>query len=181
MNPHDPRLLKLKAFGAKELWHIHGDLEKHLEGTYDLLKSWGAEEYMCSAGLYHSIYGTSGFTQQLVELERRKDIVEIIGLEAEGLVYFYAACDRSFTYDQISSSSKPLYKDRFTGEVFSPSEIMLTKFCELTFANELEIVRHDPNHGRHMIAVLDPLQKYASAKAIDSFKEIFKEQLASCD
>lgn len=179
MNPQDPRLLKLKEFGAKELWHIHGDLEKHLEGTYDLLKSWGADESLCSAGLYHSIYGTSGFPQQLVELEQRHYIAQIIGQEAEELVYFYAACDRSFTYRQFSSTNKPLYKDRFTGKVFAPTEKKLEIFCELTFANELEIVRHDPHNGRHMIQVLEPLQEYVSANAIMSFREIFRQQLAS--
>ena len=78
-------MLKLKELGANELQHIHGNLEKHLVGTYDLLKSWGAHKYLCCAGLYHSIYGTAGFTEQLVELDKRKYIATIIGNQAEEL------------------------------------------------------------------------------------------------
>lgn len=171
MNSQDPRFIKLKALGAEKLSHIHGDLEKHLQGTYDLLKNWGNDDYLCCAGLYHSVYGTAGFNDQLVGLEQRDEIAQVIGSQAEELVYLFAACDRKYTYNQIKHADKPSFKDRFTGEIFTLSEKILSDFSELTFANELEIIRHNPRAGRHLIKLLQPFEKYVSDNASRYYRE----------
>ena len=35
--------------------------DEHLTGVQSVLRQWGAEEAVCDAGLFHSIYGTEGF------------------------------------------------------------------------------------------------------------------------
>ena len=34
--------------------------DEHLKGVQAVLRYWNAPEYLCSAGLFHSIYGTEG-------------------------------------------------------------------------------------------------------------------------
>ena len=97
MDSIDTVLKKLRELGAHELSHINGDLEKHLKGTRNLLAEWGNSEPVCMAGLYHAVYGTEDFPEELVPLDKRQEIAKIIGEDAEALVYFYGACDRRHT------------------------------------------------------------------------------------
>ena len=140
MNYTNQALAKLRDIGAHELEHVNGDLAQHLKGTCTLLAEWGNPEPICLAGLYHAVYGTADFQAQLVPLDRRSDVAAVIGAEAEALVYFYAACDRRYTYQQIVSEAQPRYRDRFSDETYVPKRSLLASFCELTLANELEIV-----------------------------------------
>lgn len=183
MNSIDDILARLNDLGANKLNHINGDLEKHLRGTYDLLKSWGNTNDLCFAGLYHAAYGTDGFPEQLATLDQRKVIAEIIGTQAEEIVYFYSACDRPHTYHQIINEDKPTYKDRFTGIVFTPSKTMLASFCELTFANELEIARENQQfrekYGTQLIALFKKLSGHVSVNAFSHFQEVFDVNDAS--
>ena len=61
-----------------------------------MLNSWHAKPFICDAGLYHAAYGTDGFDEHMVSVTQRKAIGEIIGTQAEELVYLYCACDRTF-------------------------------------------------------------------------------------
>jgi hypothetical protein len=56
-------------------------------------------------------------------------------------VYFYASCDRSYVYPRIGRGRSPQFRDRFTGSRIPPRPDLFRSFLELTFANELEIVR----------------------------------------
>lgn len=81
----------------------------------------------------------------------RDELAAIIGTEAEQLVYFYASCDRRFTYRQLAQPAG-LFRDRFTGAVACPPLTLRRDFAELTVANELDIVGVNPapapNTGR---------------------------------
>ncbi len=178
MNLFEDALTKLMNLGAKELAHTNGDLAEHLKGTYFLLKSWGNADFICLAGLYHAIYGTSGFPEQLVSLDRRKEIVDIIGAEAEALVYFYSACDRTYTYAEIIHQSAPSYRDRFTGEIYLPTKAALSSFCELTLANELEIARGNQKirdeYGERLVELFQKMEAYVSFEGFQYFEKVFK-------
>jgi hypothetical protein len=136
----DQALSKLHELGAHQLQHLNGDLAQHLKGTYELLREWGNSEPVCLAGLFHAVYGTAGFPAALLSLDKRSDIAAVIGDEAEELVYLYGACDRDYTYSKLISHEEPNYRNRFTQESFSLPRLLLASFCELTLANELEIV-----------------------------------------
>lgn len=64
---------------AANIDHINGSLINHLKGTYQLLKSWGAKDELCIAGLYHALYGTSGFDNHLITVNHRNEAKEILG------------------------------------------------------------------------------------------------------
>jgi uncharacterized protein (TIGR00369 family) len=133
----------LASRGANEIPHPGGTLLAHLERIHALLGQWGARPEVRLAGLCHAYYGTDGFPAALGDIARREEVAAIIGEEAERLVYFYASCDRRFSYPHLGEPEGP-FKDRFTGTVLSPPLPLRRDFAELTAANELDIVQANP-------------------------------------
>jgi hypothetical protein len=110
----------------------------HLERVGALLAQWGARPTVVSAGLCHAWYGTDGFDAALGDLASRDELAALIGNDAEHLVYFYASCDRRFSYPHLAQRAG-LFRDRFTGSVLCPPLTTRRSFAELTAANELDI------------------------------------------
>ncbi|MFF9014680.1 DUF6817 domain-containing protein [Streptomyces sp. NPDC014870] len=129
----------LIARGADRLDHPGGTLLAHLERAETRLAAWGAREELRLAGLCHAFYGTDGFAESLLPLERRAELVEAIGAGAEELVYFYASCDREFSYPALETEDGP-FRDRFTGGTCIPTARQRADFAELTAANELDVL-----------------------------------------
>ena len=86
----------LIELGADKVPHSDGTLLEHLIGVHDILSSNGAPQYVCDAGLYHSIYGTVSFEHK--PTEDRNQIRELIGSAAENLVYEFSILERPRTY-----------------------------------------------------------------------------------
>ena len=129
----------LSSYDTGEIAHFNGDFFSHLRRTADLLSKWGNTEYVCLAGLCHAVYGTQGFQQGILQPDERHLLQEVIGLDAEGVAYFYCSCDRSCLYPTIGASGGFKFHDRFTGDRFEPSEQMVRDFLEVTFSNEVEL------------------------------------------
>jgi hypothetical protein len=165
----DDALRRLVALGAGALAHVNGDLFGHLKGTADLLKRWDAPRHVCLAGLYHAVYGTAGFADQLLPLDRRHDVAMVIGDAAEELVYLFSACDRADLYPRLDRRETPLqFRDRFSGTTSVPSSALLAGFCELTLANESEIAlaaspAARPQYLRLVAALLPALRPFVGA------------------
>jgi hypothetical protein len=130
----------LASRGANEIPHPGGTLLAHLERVHALLGQWGASPVVRLAGLCHAYYGTDGFPTALGDIAQREELAAIIGEEAERLVYFYASCDRQFSYPHLGKPEGP-FKDRFTGTVLFPPLPLLRGFAELTAANELDVLQ----------------------------------------
>ncbi|WP_405834346.1 DUF6817 domain-containing protein [Streptomyces sp. NBC_00105] len=133
----------LRELGAQDLAHPGGTLLAHLERVRALLASWGARPALQRAGLCHAFYGTDGFPTALLPLTRRAELAEVIGEEAEAIVYLYAACDRAASYPTLAHE-EAAFRDRFTGRVHSPAVGLRRDFAELSAANELDLARVDP-------------------------------------
>ncbi|MFF1284554.1 DUF6817 domain-containing protein [Streptomyces sp. NPDC058299] len=145
----------LRAAGAEDIEHPGGTLLAHLRRVSALLASWDARPALQSAGLCHAFYGTDGFPVALLDLGRRAELVEAIGVEAEALVYFYASCDRKASYQGLTDS-RGTFVDRFTGTRTRPSPAARRDFAELTAANELDIVDVSPEvRARYGADLLD--------------------------
>ncbi|HKY05157.1 MAG TPA: hypothetical protein VJQ56_09715 [Blastocatellia bacterium] len=136
-------LLFLRSHSAHQIPHVNSNLLSHLEGTYELLREWGSPAQLCLAGLCHAVYGTYGFELRLLDISQRSQLRDLIGAGAEEIVYFYASCDRQYLYPQIGRRSGLWFRDRFNGAEFVPDGPLFESFLELTFANELELVRAD--------------------------------------
>lgn len=145
----------LAARGAAGIPHPGGTLLAHLERVGALLGQWGTRPVVQVAGLCHAWYGTDGFAAALGDAARRDELAAIIGTEAEQLVYFYASCDRGFSYRHLAQPGGP-FRDRFTGAVLRPPVALRRDFAELTVANELDIAQVNPgSRAKYGAALLD--------------------------
>ena len=145
----------LTARGAAGIAHPGGTLLAHLQRVGALLGRWGARPAVRLAGLCHAWYGTDGFDAALGDLALRNELAVIIGADAERLVYFYASCDRRFSYPHLARRGG-LFRDRFTGVVLCPPVAMRRDFAELTVANELDIAGVSPRfRARYGAELLD--------------------------
>jgi hypothetical protein len=79
-----PWIVELKEHTAS-IGHLDKTLFDHLWGTYSILKQQGKPEYLCLAGLFHSVYETEYF--KFGNPYTRKEVEELIGTQAEHLVY----------------------------------------------------------------------------------------------
>ncbi|WP_021593784.1 DUF6817 domain-containing protein [Actinomadura welshii] len=129
----------LVAKGARAVKHPGGTLLEHLLRVHALLDGWGARPALGLAGLCHAFYGTDGFATSLGDTGRRGELREVIGAEAEGLVYLYGSCERAGTYPTLNRLDGA-FADRFAGTARSISPVQRRDFAELTVANELDVL-----------------------------------------
>ena len=144
MSVSDTVLEALDKWGAGAISHPGGTLLDHLVRTEAMLRSWQASEDLARAGLCHAAYGTDGFGSTLLSLQERPVLCGLIGERAEALVYLYASCDRDDLYPQLGRQYAVRFRDRFERTTTELASTSLVDFVELTFANELDIVCHDP-------------------------------------
>jgi len=145
----------LIARGADRLAHPGGTLYEHLRRVASLLQRWGADRAVQAAGLCHACYGTDGYDQALLEVTNRATLVSLIGSRAESPVYLYGSCDRRAVYPGLAGFGPVPFRDRFTTRTVVPTEQQLRDFLEITAANELDVVRHNPamaaEHGADLL------------------------------
>mmetsp|Transcript_10939 Transcript_10939/g.15750 ORF Transcript_10939/g.15750 Transcript_10939/m.15750 type:complete len:278 (+) Transcript_10939:178-1011(+) len=116
--------------------------DDHLRGVQSVLRSWGSEDHVVTAGLFHSIYGTEGFQGYKLPMSRRPDIRKLIGEKAERLVWIFCCVDR-FTVDQTLETDLREFTARDElGRFKIPlrDEEEWLDFIELTLADWLEQV-----------------------------------------
>ena len=83
------RLRFLRQANTEGMPHSDRGLFDHLLGTRQLLVEWGARPALCDAGLFHSIYSTEHYEQTAVAVTRRDEVRQLIGEEAESLVWLF--------------------------------------------------------------------------------------------
>lgn len=177
----DQHLEQLKQLGTSYVAHRNGTLFKHLQGVWTLLEDWNNPAPVCLAGLYHSVYGTGGFEQQLIPLEMRHEIASMIGNEAEHLVYLFAACDRPLTHPRIGKQTPLQFHDRFDDQDYPLQESDWKALCEILLANELDLGRYDSafykKHLAHYEDLFARFEPWLSTSAIQARHDF--EQLLS--
>jgi hypothetical protein len=131
----DALIAFLTSHGADRIEHPGGTLLAHLRRTAERLAAWGARPALIAAGLTHAAYGTDGFRVALIEPADRALLSELIGAEAEAIVYAYGSCDRSFA-DGLEETQK----DRFTGALETTTDAMSRDLADLTGANEIDVL-----------------------------------------
>ncbi|MGH6615389.1 alpha/beta fold hydrolase [Sphingomonas sp.] len=135
--------LFLTRSGAHAHPHPGGTLARHLHRTAETLRSWGASPALVDAGRLHAAYGTDGFQAALADGTARKTIIAVAGREAEAIIDCYCRCDRVRSYPTWHSDM-PVLIDRSTGGPEPLSHTMRLALMELTVANELDVLKHDP-------------------------------------
>lgn len=80
--------------GAGNTAHSGHTLWDHLAGVQRILQSCKAADYVCTAGLFHSVYGTQAFKRVTVEKTQRSEVRKLIGEKAESLVMAFCELPR---------------------------------------------------------------------------------------
>ncbi|MFF4234206.1 DUF6817 domain-containing protein [Streptomyces sp. NPDC001820] len=135
-------MVLLRKLGAADIAHPGGTLVAHLQRVQGQLAVWGARPALQVAGLCHAFYGTDGFPTVLLSPGSHTELAEVIGAEAEAIVYLYASCDRKATYPTLADADGA-FRNRFTGRLHTPEPQLRRDFAELSAANELDLARID--------------------------------------
>lgn len=90
----------LLSQGAAGTLHSGYTLFDHLAGVHSILQVSGATEYVCAAGLFHSVYGTNAFKRVTVSASRRGEVQNLIGLDAESLAWAFCNLPRPQIFEK---------------------------------------------------------------------------------
>lgn len=141
----EPRLAGLlQSLDAHRVLHSKRTLAEHLVGTYELLRSWGNDEVVCRAGLFHSIYGTRVFKIRCADFSSRKMVRDVIGAPAEFLAYLFCIADRD-SFFSGARTTPHVIRDAVGNTDLAVTRRVLASLLEIEAAN---IVEHLPRRGR---------------------------------
>ena len=102
--------------GADKIPHTRKTYLAHAIGVYQNMKSWEADDELCRAAMLHSIYGTEGFQDFTLPLDRRDELRALIGEYAEAMAYANCAMDRASFYALVDQDlDNYRIEDRLTG------------------------------------------------------------------
>lgn len=131
----------LLSLGVDKVPHTNEVFLAHLIGVYRDMKSWGCDEDLCRAGMFHSIYGTERFQRFSLPVDRRQEIRDLIGPRAERLAYLNCAMHRG-SFDEAAFGDGETYRiiDRLTGEETVVSRDDFDDLCRVHLCDWLEQV-----------------------------------------
>ncbi|GAB3837564.1 DUF6817 domain-containing protein [Micromonospora andamanensis] len=132
----------LRRLGAEQIAHPGGNLYAHLCRVSDRLAVLGCGGETQAAGLTHAVYGTDGFDLALLDRADRAVLRDLVGADAEELVYLYGACDRGRSWPELAQTGQVF--DRFAGRARTPKPAQLRSLMDLSIVNELDVIEHDP-------------------------------------
>ncbi|RIV39107.1 DUF6817 domain-containing protein [Micromonospora radicis] len=132
----------LRERGAERVEHPGGTLYAHLCRVQQRLADLGHDAHVQAAGLTHAVYGTDGFDVALLDRGDRDRLRELIGADAEALVYLYGAGDRKRSWRRLAATGEIF--DRFTGQRHVVRPGQLTALVDLSIVNELDVLAQLP-------------------------------------
>jgi hypothetical protein len=129
----------LVNLGIEQVAHTQKNYLAHLLAVHRLMQSAGCDEEVCRAGLFHSIYGTEKFQGFKLTLDRRAELVELIGSRAERLAYWNCLMDRGSLDGLLLQAAEPfLLRNRETGEAMPLTRQELDDLCAVHLFDWLE-------------------------------------------
>lgn len=145
------RLRFLRKASTEQMPHSEVGLFDHLLGTRRLLVEWEARPALCDAGLFHSIYGTDHYELTPIPLSMRDEVRQLIGDEAESLVWLFCTMRRETLYQNLDKDRDFSVQHRLTGEWIPLTEGQFHDLITLSFANCLEAFPRCPWNVRRNI------------------------------
>ena len=89
-------------------------------------------------------------------------------------MYLYCSCDRDYVFPQFGKFNQVRFKDRFNDSLFNLLTEQANLFCELTVANELELVyaseKFKNTHGRELFELFEGMEIFLSSQAREAYK-----------
>ena len=131
----------IRKIGADEVEHSDKTYLAHAIGVHNNLKTWGCDEDVCSAGIFHSIYGTERFQKFTLSLDRRGELQKLIGEKSERLAYLNCCMDRDVFDNLVIQADGPfLFRDHFTDKTVELTSDMFRDLCTIHLCDWLEQV-----------------------------------------
>lgn len=130
-----------ESVGANTVGHTEKTYTAHAFGVAHDLGEWGADEDLCKAGIFHSIYGTELFQGFTLPLEKRSELSDLIGERAEWLSYLNCAMHRPTFDESVFMETGPYpFVDRYTNERIMLNERDFNDLVVLQLCDWLEQV-----------------------------------------
>jgi hypothetical protein len=142
----------LLANGANCQAHSGHTLLSHLSGVHDILQRGKQPEHVCTAGLFHSVYGTKSFKPVTIEKTKRNEVVELIGKEAEALAFAFCELPRPKLFEAaLRSKQIPPEINTFSQSGNEAQTQFYQDLLALECANLLEqrVLQEFPSLARH--------------------------------
>jgi hypothetical protein len=111
--------------------------------TYEILRGWQCSDAVCLAGLFHGVYGTTASPEPLLPLRQRQRVREVIGEQAEELVYACCAASDESLLQALLHGDPGLVEDRFRQAPLRLDAESLTALATLQLAHRRAM------HSRH--------------------------------
>jgi hypothetical protein len=168
----------LISVGAQKIPHIkNGSLFDHLCRVGDILEYWGLSEEVIYAGMCHSLYSTEVFKTAVLTVDKRNELISIIGSSSEGLVYTFCTIKRSsFSVSEDVYS----YEHLFSKERISLSKEVFISIQHILLANDIDhlnsfnIPSRSSSFGKYvrwMPLLCQKAKEYLSSFAVDRSTE----------
>ena len=129
------------AIGADSIDHTGNGYLAHAIGVHNDLRSWGCSDELCRSAMFHSIYGTEIFQGFTFPIERRAEVIDLIGERAERLAYWNCALSRE-SFDLAAARDEPPYRllDRFSQQYEELAADDFDDLCRIHLCDWLEQV-----------------------------------------
>src|SRR5262249_20735290 len=131
----EKRLSFLRRANTEGMPHTDRGLFDHLLGTRQLLVEWGARPALCDAGLFHSVYSTEYYEQEAVPFTMRSEVRQLIGDEAELLVWLFCMMRRNTLFQNLERDQDFSVQHRLSGEQIPLSDAQFQDLVTMTLAN----------------------------------------------
>ena len=179
--------------GADNVQHSGKTYLAHVIGVYRLMKSWAEEDEMCRAAIFHSIYGTEGFQDFTLPLDRREEVCALIGERAEQLSYANRVCaligeraeqlsyansamNRASFYGQVKNDQDDYQiKDRITGGTIDLTARAFEDLIRLHLCDFLEQVERDKG-WQYERETMKAMSNRLGGIALDTYQSVFTRE-----
>lgn len=130
--------IDIEQLGTKDIKHTRGStLYHHLVRVQEILLSWGVEEAVQVAALYHSVYSTEYFTKVTLTTNARSDMQSKLGNAAEHIVYLFSILDRdTVIFDE--KNNVITFKNYITKELVTCDYSTGVALVHIMLANDID-------------------------------------------
>jgi hypothetical protein len=104
----DPALALVRRLGTERMPHAAGrSLFDHLTGMARIAVAWRLPSRLRDAALMHSVYGTAVYRRAALGVDRRREVRDAVGADAERLAYLFGGLDRSAFVSELATMDEP--------------------------------------------------------------------------
>lgn len=169
----------LVSLGTDKVPHTNEIFLAHLIGVYRDLETWGCDDALCAAGMFHSIYGTERFQRFSLPLSRRGEVRDLIGTRAEWLAYVNCFMDRA-SFDRVAFGDGENYrfKHRLSGEEMVLSRAEFDDLARIHLCDWLEQVPRSKEWD-YRRPVYRRLAQRLGGVALEAYDRVFTMETAS--